>query len=288
LLPPKPYAATVATFADGSAGFGTWPAESSPIPEGMVGFRQNMTPLVADSRANPYSRYWWGGVPEGWTQETRTVRSALCLTKEHHIAYLYSPSIDPARLAQAMLSLRCSYGIHLDMNAGHAGFELYRVARSDALPSLGRALDPAWEAGGKVAGMAGYGFLARLLARKMPLMNFPRYIHETPRDFFYLTRRDVLPGDRVTLPGEKTPREFGPVDTAHNDYPYFAVGAAAPDGSPESGSVVRLDPRQLSLAGSKDTQAVWFPGEQPQTSGARSPESVLLLSNGKFSIEAPS
>ncbi len=288
LLPPKPFAATVATFEDGSAGFGTWPAESSPIPEGMVSFRQNMTPLVAASRANPYSRYWWGGVPEGWTQETRTVRSALCLTQDHHIAYLYSPSIDPDRLAQAMLSLRCRYGIHLDMNAGHAGFELYRVARSDTLPSLGRALDPAWEASGKVAGVDGYGFLARLLVRKMPLMNFPRYIHETPRDFFYLTRRDVLPGERVTLPSEKASREFGPIDTPHNDYPYFAVGAAAPDGSSESGSIVRLDPRQLSLAGSGDAQAVWFPGDQARVSGERNPGGLLLLSRGKFSIEAPS
>lgn len=288
LLPPKPYAATVATFEDGSAGFGTWPAHSSPIPEGIVSFRQNMTPLVAASSPNPYSRHWWGGVPEGWTQETRTVRSALCLTKDHHIAYLYSPSVDPDRLAQAMLSLRCSYGIHLDMNAGHAGFELYRVARSEALPSLGRALDPAWEASGKVAGVDGYGFLARLLVRKMPLMNFPRYIHETPRDFFYLTRRDVLPGERVALPEETAQREFGPVDTPHNEYPHFAVGASAPEESTKGGAIVRIDPRQLALSGADDTRAVWFPGEPARTSASeRDPGSVLILSQGRFSIEAP-
>jgi hypothetical protein len=80
-LPPKPYSATVAELADGSTGFGTWP-ESSAIPKDIVGFRQNMTPLIVDEVPNPYKRHWWGGVPPGWTQESRTVRSGLCMTRE--------------------------------------------------------------------------------------------------------------------------------------------------------------------------------------------------------------
>ena len=32
LLPPKPYAATVALLADGSTAFGTWPAEQRDDP----------------------------------------------------------------------------------------------------------------------------------------------------------------------------------------------------------------------------------------------------------------
>lgn len=287
LLPPKPFAATVATFADGSTGFGTWPAEAAPIPADMIGFRQNMTPLVAESRANPYSRHWWGGVPEGWTQETRTVRSALCLTENNHIAYLYSPSIDPDRLASAMLRLGCTYGLHLDMNAGHAGFELYRAARAEALPSLGRPLDPTWEATGKISGAEGYSFLSRLLVKKMPLMNFPRYIHETPRDFFYLTRRDTLPGNRVTFPPGSEARSFGPVDARNNEYPYFAVSATAADSS--RGSILRFDPRELMPAGAPGEGVVWFPGGPVSGSPqALTPKGrrFLIFSDEHFSITA--
>lgn len=284
ILPPKPFAATVATFADGSTGFGTWPAESAKIPSDMVGLRQNMTPLVAASKPNPYARHWWGGVPEGWTQETRTVRSALCVTENHHIAYLYSPSIDPDRLASAMLSARCKHGMHLDMNAGHAGFELYRVARTEALPSLGRPLDPAWEATGKVSGIEGYNFLARLLVKKMPLMNFPRYIHETPRDFFYLTRRDTLPGPPLQLPGEGEPRSFGPIATAKNDYPYFAVSAGAPEKS-AAGSIIRLNPQRLSTQGDEAARGVWFPGAASNAKSLSSdPKRALVFAKGQFAM----
>ena len=38
-------------------------------------------PLIVDETVNPYKRHWWGGVPPGWTQETRTVRSAICMTR---------------------------------------------------------------------------------------------------------------------------------------------------------------------------------------------------------------
>jgi hypothetical protein len=152
-----------------------------------------MTPLVVDGKVNPYRRYWWGGVPEGWTEEARTVRSGLCLTREGFIAYFYSPSIDPDRLAAAMLRARCSYAIHLDMNAGHCGFEFYRVAAKGKLPTVERALDPTWEAKGEVSGVQGFEFQSRLMVRKMPLMDFPRYIQPSSRDFFYLTRRTLLP-----------------------------------------------------------------------------------------------
>ncbi len=192
-LPPKPYAATIATFDDGGAGIGTWP-RNAPIPSTMVSMRQNLTPLIVDGRLNPYRRTWWGGVPEGWTQETRTVRSGLCLTREGFMAYFYSPGVTPDALAKAMQQARCSYGMHLDMNAGHTGFEFYRVTTESELPLPNRALDRLWEAQGRVPGVDGMSFFSRLMVRKMPLMNFPRYIHTTPRDFFYLTRRPLLPG----------------------------------------------------------------------------------------------
>jgi hypothetical protein len=205
-LPPKPYGATVATLADGSTGFGTWP-EAARIPRDMLSFRQNMTPLVVDDTPNPYKRHWWGGVPPGWTHETRTVRSAICLTKEGFVGYFYGASIDPDVLALSMLRARCTYGIHLDMNAGHTGLELYRAAPKGRLPPVGHPLDDMWQARGNVPGMEGWEFISRRMFRQMALMNFPRYIGTEQRDFFYLTLRPTLPGEPV--PSAVTPAEPG-------------------------------------------------------------------------------
>ena len=193
-LPPKPYAATVAKMSDGSTGFGTWP-ESDEVPPEVVDMRQNMTPLVMDDAINPYRRNWWGGVPPGWKDEARTVRSAVCLTKENFVAYMYGASIDADHLAFAMERARCVYGIHLDMNPGHTGLEFYRAAPDGQLPEVGHTLDPQWEATGKVVDMPGWSFIGRRMLRYMGLMNFPRYIDRESRDFFYLTLRHVLPGE---------------------------------------------------------------------------------------------
>lgn len=192
-LPPKPYAATVAEMRDGTTAFGTWPNDES-VPEQMVGFRQNMTPLVMDGVINPYKRNWWGGVPPGWKDESRTTRSAVCLTKENYVAYLYGNSIDADHLAFAMERARCVYGIHLDMNPGHTGLEFYHAAKDGELPEVGHDLDKQWEARGEVADMPGWSFLGRRMLRYMGLMNFPRYINRESRDFFYLTLRHIVPG----------------------------------------------------------------------------------------------
>jgi hypothetical protein len=195
-LPPKPFAATVAEFSSGATLFGTWPREA-PLPDDIVSLRQNMTPLVMDGKVNPYRREWWGGVPEGWTDDSRTVRSGLCLTNEKFVAYFYGPSIDANHLASAMHRARCEYGIHLDMNAGHTGLEFYTVAKAAQVPKLGRELDAQWEASGPVPFMDGYGFVGRRMIKYMALMNFPRYIQRDSRDFFYLTLRPLLPGSSV-------------------------------------------------------------------------------------------
>lgn len=193
-LPPKPYAATVARLTDGSTGFGTWP-ESSRIPDILDSYRQNMTPLIVDEVVNPYKRHWWGGVPPGWTEESRTVRSGVCMTREGFVGYFYGGSVDPDVLARAMQRARCTYGVHLDMNAGHTGLEFYRVGKVGTLKKPERRLDDTWEASGPIPDMPGYEFLGRRMIKFMALMNFPRYVNVEARDFFYLTLRDLLPGD---------------------------------------------------------------------------------------------
>jgi hypothetical protein len=199
LVPPRPYAATVAVLDDGTTGFGTWPADLSIEPS-LSSFRQNLTPLVVDGELNPYGRVWWGGVPLDWEDETRTVRSGLCLTKEGFLAYFYGSTVDHEHLGMAMQSARGTYGLHLDMNQGHTGLELYRVGLAAALPPIGRKLESIWEAEGEVSGVAGYRFRGRRLVKNMQLMHFPRYIRRGQRDFFYLTLRHIVPGPPLEVP----------------------------------------------------------------------------------------
>jgi hypothetical protein len=256
-LPPKPYAATVAELADGSTAFGTWPNDPA-IPNDMLSFRQNMTPLVQGGVYNPYDRNWWGGVPPGWTDKSRSVRSALCLTQEGFVAYLYGSSIDADHLAKALLSARCKYGIHLDMNPGHTGLEFYRAAPAGELPDLHRKLDPQWEAEGDVPGMAGWRFLGRRMLRYMGLMNFPRYIHRQARDFFYMTLRPVLPG--ATLPLAFRPAEPGEgvwrvKDLPQHGWPYaIATAWVRPDAARPNTKVrvLRIDPKAVAVGRASD------------------------------------
>jgi hypothetical protein len=235
-LPPKPYAATVAELSDGSVGFGTWP-EADAISSDYVGFRQNLTPLLADGKDNPYRRTWWGGVPPGWEDATRTVRTGICLTSDQHIAYFYGSSIDSDHLMLAMKSARCRYGIHLDMNPGHTGLEFYRVAPEGRLPNLARKLDGAWESRGTISDMNGWEYLGRRMIRSMHLMNFPRYVRTDSRDFMYVTHRAILSKERLegeaTLPQPKGLAWQLQGLPQHGYPPAIALGQAA---SPQSGS----------------------------------------------------
>jgi hypothetical protein len=191
-LPPKPYAATVMELGDGSTAFGTWP-DSPTTPGDVVAFRQNLTALVQDGRFNPWGRDDWGGAPPGWPDTTHVTRSALCLTREAFVGYFYSAAISPQDLANAMLAARCRFGVHLDMNWHHVGFELYHVEPAGRLAPLGRPLERDWEAEGSVPDMPDLEFRARRMTRSMDHMLFPRYIGHEARDFFYLTSRDVPP-----------------------------------------------------------------------------------------------
>jgi len=196
-LPPKPYGATVAELDDGSTAFGSWP-EAAEVPANIVSFRQNMTALVENGDLNPWKRHWWGGLPPGWTEESRTVRSGVCMTKEGFAGYFYGGNVDPDVLGLAMQRARCSYGIHLDMNPGHTGLEFYRTGPKGTLPALTHKLAEDWEARGPVPGLEGWEFMSRRMMRFMALMNFPRYINVEQRDFFYLTLRTILPGEALT------------------------------------------------------------------------------------------
>jgi hypothetical protein len=288
-LPPKPYAATVAVKRDGSTAFGTWP-EDPAIPPDILSYRQNMTVMVQDEKFNPYNRTWWGGTPPGWADKTHTVRTGICLTKERFIAYFYGADLSPEALAQAMIQARCSFGLALDMNAGHSGLEFYKIAPANELEPLKEPLHYDWQHEGEVPGLDGWKFRARRLIRGMGLMSFPRYIKKESRDYFYMTLRHVLPGPAIApvvqspaLAGEGEWRLKG---LPQHGFPYaIALTEHRPDAKQPDLKlrVLKIDPRMVT-AGPADKKA-------PKTvavldAGEKAGASSLWHSAGAFSIAA--
>jgi len=296
-LPPKPYAATVLEMKDGSTSFGAWPV-TSEVPDDVLSFRQNLTALVEDDRFNPWGRTWWGGTPKGWQDEIHTTRSGICLTKENFVGYFWGNDISADVLANAMLAARCAFGLHLDMNAGHAGFEFYDVEPKDELLPLGRPLQQDWEFEGTLKSMPDFRFRARRMVKGMGHMNFPRYIHRDERDFFYLTSRPILPG-----------RDLTPVIWPSAGAAGAGEGAWRVKGLPQHGfpyamattwvrlianrpevkvRVLRMDPRTVRPAASAGTTeqtptVVSFSGEARAKPG----EMGIWLSQGLFLAHAP-
>lgn len=289
-LPPKPYAATVAVKRDGSTVFGTWP-EDQTVPPEIVSYRQNMTVMVLDEKFNPYGRNWWGGTPPGWADKTHTVRTGICLTREGFVAYFYGADISPEALSQAMIQTRCTYGIALDMNAGHSGLEFYQVAPEKELSPLAPGVQLGGDlVEGDVPGFEGWRFRARRFIKGMGLMNFPRYIKREGRDFFYMTLRQMLPGKPLAS-GAKTPEkgegEWRLKGLPQHGFPYaLATTELRPDAARADAKVrvLKLDPRLVSSAAagkatSAKTVAIVDAGEAAGE-GATS----LWHSSGAFSI----
>ncbi len=298
-LPPKPFAATVMRLRDGSTAFGTWPRDPT-VPDQVVSYRQNMTVMVQDEQFNPYNRTWWGGTVPGSEDKTHTVRTGICLTKERFVAYFYGADLSPEALAQSMIQARCSYGLALDMNAGHSGMEFYRVAPSGELPTLSRGLETSWEAEGNVPDMPGWEFRSKRLIKGMGLMNFPRYIKREARDYFYLTLRHVLPGEN--LPAVLSPAPEGDgvwrvKGLPQHGFPYaLAISDVHPDKNDASKAfrVLALDPRTLSGpskgedkktvltldAGSSGEHSLWLTGDSFALAPAAPDKSSLRLLSG--------
>ena len=188
-LRPRPYGATIATYDDGRTAMGTWPNPVGEMPEGMRDMRQNVHPLVENGVYNPYRRVWWGGVPAGVEERVVTARSGVCLTFGRKLVYIWGEHLSPESLGAAMIASGCDYGLHLDMNTGHCGFEFYRVDPVGRQPKMSRAFVEWSEAEGPVPRRPDLVFRAKKMAREMGHMRFPRYVSRDPRDFFYLLRR---------------------------------------------------------------------------------------------------
>ncbi len=253
-LPPKPYAATVAVRRDGSTVFGELvggrdrPRMDAVVPPEHDGHGPGRE--VGTLRPDVVGRH----AARVGRDKTHTVRTGICLTRERFVAYFYGADVSPEALAQAMIQARCSYGIALDMNAGHSGLEFYRVAPNGELPPLGRPLQGEWETEGDVSGLSGYRFRGRRLIRGMGLMNFPRYIRREARDFFYMTLRHLLPGPPLApraapaVAGEGAWRTQG---LPQHGFPYaLAITEIRPDPARPDVRlrVLKVDPRTVTAA----------------------------------------
>jgi hypothetical protein len=171
LVSPRRMAATVATFENGHVGLGRWDGSWRRIPGRLIGLRQNLRPLIEHGVYDPDERGHWGwarGQRAGVPSSPLTVRSGLCRLPNGGLVYFIGDEIDGEALAETMLHTGCDFGIHLEMNPGHTGFEYYSVvSRRD--------------------------YESRLLLPNSRLTRHPRFIRMSSRDFFYLTLRDVVP-----------------------------------------------------------------------------------------------
>ncbi|MBX3231637.1 MAG: hypothetical protein KIT84_23580 [Labilithrix sp.] len=288
-LPPKPYAATVLEMKDGATAFTAWPPDQRTVPEDVLSFRQNMTPMVQNDKYNPWGRAWWGGVPPGWKDAVHTTRSGLCLTKEGFVAYLFGHDIGPEPLGRAMLAARCQLGIHLDMNPGLAGFEFYNMQSASTFKPLGRPLQPDWEYEGTVKDMPDFKYRSRRMTKTMGHIQFPRYIQRDGRDFFYLTNRAVLPG--APLEPESEWRVKG---LPQHGFPYASAITTArlfPNGDPSRKvRVLRVDPRAVDLDkpdADEKVQTVLVLGRPPKVKpSAEAGDKKLWLGAHVFSVSA--
>lgn len=285
-LPPKPYGATVMELRDGSTAMGSWPGNSE-VPDEILSYRQNLTMIVQDDKWNPWNRTWWGGTPPGWHDTIHTTRSGLCLTKEGYFGYFYGVDIATEELGRAMLRARCRYGMHLDMNAGHAGFEFYSMAQGTGFSPLGRPLQADWEYEGQVKDFPDFRFRARRMIRAMGHMNFPRYIRRDERDFFYLTARRVLPGPPLD-PGAVAWRVKG---LPQHGYPYaIATTTARVDGAGSAIAVLEVDPKAVDPkdgANDDPTTVLALADRRGDAGAPTSPgKTALVLADGRFSLVA--
>lgn len=255
-LPPKPWAATVAVFDDGRVGMGSWPAPdwrgryyderlaTRTIPEDMVDMRQNLTSMVEDGVWNPWERWWWGAAPTDAAEQTFTYRSGMCLRDDGFMAFFWGSSLGPDALGQAMIAAGCSRAMHLDMNSGHCGLELFRPYPTTASPHdtpllpIERRLDEASEFEDAFPHTHGEWRVRARRAVTTMAMHFPRYLAHDPRDFFYLTLRPTLPGPAL-LDASEGEGHFDTTGLPHAGWPYAFARTRSDDAW-----VVRIDPRR--------------------------------------------
>jgi hypothetical protein len=183
-----PGLATLFVLDDGSVEMKTWSSDDDRLLARIRYARQNGVPLLerdaATGAAVPGALVadWgggnWSGSAENW--ELRTLRAGACLqqSQEHRfLLYGYFSDATPLAMARVFQAYRCSYAMHLDMNAlEHTYLALYE--RREGKVTVEHLIDEMVVVDKDKKGRGREGsFLPRFLG-------FP-----DDRDFFYFIRR---------------------------------------------------------------------------------------------------
>jgi hypothetical protein len=155
--PLRPGAASLVIYADGSVNLGAWGLDVRMTPL-VASVRQNLVPLVADSRPTAAAQgNWraWGstcgahscaasvpGLQHQW-------RSGLGITADGALVYAIGPALDPLQLAWLLVRAGAVRAMQLDINPNWPVFVSYDPARQGGLarPTNGSKLLP-WTAQG--------------------------------------------------------------------------------------------------------------------------------------------
>ena len=160
---------------------------------------------------------------------------------------------------------------------------------SSTFKPLGRPLQRDWEYEDTFTALPDFHYRARKMIRGMTEQNFPQYIHLDGRDFFYLTRRSLLPGrDLAPLQagdeaGEGVWRTKG---LPQHGFPYAVATTKlrVPGRSDVHLSIARLDPHAIVPAGSPGTDEK-TPTVVVMTTPPIRPARGLYWTSGTFSVE---
>lgn len=180
-----PGVATLVVLSDGSVDMKTWSPKDDQLLPRIRHARQNGVPLIeTDTTGVPVPGAlvgeWgagnWSGSAEN--AELRTLRAGACLQQsEGHrfLIYGYFSDATPSAMARVFQAYRCSYAMHLDMNAlEHTYLALYE--RRDGKVIVEHLIDGMGQVDKKRRGREG-----SLLPR---FLGFP-----DDRDFFFVVLR---------------------------------------------------------------------------------------------------
>jgi hypothetical protein len=167
-LPPKETACTLALYRDGSVKIRTWPAVSASEPS-MAAYRQTPPCLVEQGELNPelseYNRSW-GSTVSG---ETIIRRSAIGIDKSGRVLfYALGEAVTSEALGRAMKVAGAESAAQLDVNHAYPRFLMFEQRGAGELPIATQAIIPGIE-----------------------FEKWDYTIEPSPRDFFYIKRRDT-------------------------------------------------------------------------------------------------
>ncbi len=163
-LPPKYGLGTVVIYRDGSIRLGEWGQDVTMSPD-IVSMRQNGPLVVQSGQINPRI---YSNDPKDWgytvNDVSPTIRTGIGLSKDNRTLYYFiGPSLSMEMLARSMQAAGAWNSIQLDINNYWSLFVKIDVVDGKLVPEV--------------------------LLPKLMVAYTDRYLHDSSRDFFYITTK---------------------------------------------------------------------------------------------------